>query len=222
MLSLSYQSLGDFTGLPDVRKAIARGDRGLLVFDLPAFKKEASIENLPHGVKLQKNDIPTSSPPSLSAVVAVMEILHQYSQTIFKNISHAVELPWEKYLGEMHEFMASGKDELRTIPPREPLPNEWSTLTIVMNSSKPQQALVLFGTALSVFTEGMTVVPTGSDIDIESLSKIIGKPQGDWIVYYVRPNDDVFYIRTAGALMTPLSTAEYAERQRTKDVETAR
>jgi hypothetical protein len=46
MLSLSYQSLGDFTGLPDVRKAIARGDRGLLVFDLPAFKKEASIENL--------------------------------------------------------------------------------------------------------------------------------------------------------------------------------
>lgn len=57
-----------------------------------------------------------------------METLHKYSHTVLKNLSHAVELPWERCLGEMHEFSASGNEELRTIRPGEPLPNEWSTL----------------------------------------------------------------------------------------------
>lgn len=34
----------------------------------------------------------------------------------------------EKYLGEMHEFAAPGKDELRAVPRWEPIANEWSTL----------------------------------------------------------------------------------------------
>lgn len=57
-----------------------------------------------------------------------MENLHALSHTVFKNLSHGVELPWEKYLGEMHEFAAPGKDELRVVPWGAPIANEWSTL----------------------------------------------------------------------------------------------
>ena len=63
----------------------------------------------------------------------------------------------------------------------------------------------------------MTSKPPGSVIDVGQLSGLIGKPRGDWIVYYVRPNEDVFYTRTAGALMTPLTTTEYEQRKRVKD-----
>lgn len=66
----------------------------------------------------------------------------------------------------------------------------------------------------------MTTEPAGSNINVRSLTEIIGEPSGDWIVYYVRPNEDVFYTRTAGALMTPLSTAEYDKRRRVKDIMT--
>lgn len=66
----------------------------------------------------------------------------------------------------------------------------------------------------------MTTEPAGSNINVRSLTEIIGEPSGDWIVYYVRPNEDVFYTRTAGALMTPLSIAEYDKRRRVKDIMT--
>lgn len=176
---------------------------------------------------VQKHGVPSS------VSVTVMEKLHKFSHVVFKNLSHAVELPWEKYLGEMHEFTAPGDDELRTVSLDEPLANEWSTLvsvqfqdtmlgllicqTIILNASHPQQALVLFGTALATFTEGITSKPPGPAIDVGELAGLIGKPEGDWMVYYVRPNEDVFYTRTAGALMTPLSTLEYEQRKRIKD-----
>ncbi|WAO95342.1 Hypothetical protein NCS54_01295800 [Fusarium falciforme] len=211
MRSLSYQSLQDFTGLQAVREAVASGDPGILVLDLPLLQGDASLKTLPHGLVLQKHGAPSS------ASVTVMEKLHKFSHVIFKNLSHAVELPWEKYLGEMHEFTAPGNDELRTVSLDEPLANEWSTLTIVLNASHPQQALVLFGAALATFTEGMTSKSPGPAIDVGELAGLIGKPEGDWIVYYVRPNEDVFYTRTAGALMTPLSTIEYQQRKRIKD-----
>lgn len=79
-------------------------------------------------------------------------------------------------------------------------------------------ALVLFGTALSVFSEGMTAELKGSEIDSDILSKFPSPPDGDWIVYYVRPNEGVFYTRTAGALMTPLSQEEHDTRKRVKDM----
>jgi hypothetical protein len=66
----------------------------------------------------------------------------------------------------------------------------------------------------------MTSKPPGSVIDVGELAGLVGKPEGDWIVYYVRPNEDVFYTRTAGALMTPLSTLEYDQRKRIKDSKT--
>ncbi|RSL53853.1 hypothetical protein CEP53_007608 [Fusarium sp. AF-6] len=212
MRSLSYQSLQDFTGLPAVREAVASGDPGILVFDLPILQgDDVSLKTLPQGLVVQKHGTPSS------VSVDVMEKLHKFSHVVFKNLSHAVELPCEKYLDEMHEYTAPGNDELRTVPLNEPLANEWSTLTIVLNTSHSQQALVLFGAALSTFTEGMTSKPPGSVIDVGELFGLIGKSEGDWIVYYVRPNEDVFYTRTAGALMTPLSTTEYEQRKRIKD-----
>lgn len=65
----------------------------------------------------------------------------------------------------------------------------------------------------------MTPEPPGSSIDLMELSNSSARPQGDWVVYYVRPNNGVFYTRTAGALMTPLSTEDYDERKRIQDLE---
>jgi hypothetical protein len=68
-----------------------------------------------------------------------MQALHSLSHQIFKNLSHALELPWERYLGEMHEFTANGQDQLRILLPGEPTPNAWSTLVRDLNclSSSP-------------------------------------------------------------------------------------
>lgn len=57
-----------------------------------------------------------------------MKSLHTISHQVFKNLSHALELPWEKYLGEMHEFSAPSKDHLRLVKAGDAIPNEWSTL----------------------------------------------------------------------------------------------
>ncbi|SCO75825.1 uncharacterized protein FRV6_00037 [Fusarium oxysporum] len=212
MLSLSYQSLDDFTGLPAAREAVARGDTGLLVHDLPPLVKELPLKDIPRGYKARKND--NANP----AAVVTMQTLHRFSHSVFKNLSHVAELPWGKYFAEMHEFLAPGKDELRIVSPDEPVANEWSTLTIVLTTSYPEQAIVHFGTALSVFTEGLTPERTGSSIDLAKLSGSSAKAPENWVVYYVRPNDGVFYTRTAGALMTPLSTTDYDERKRVKDL----
>jgi hypothetical protein len=64
----------------------------------------------------------------------------------------------------------------------------------------------------------MTPEPTRSSIDIMELSNSSARPQGDWVVYYVRPNNGVFYTRTAGALMTPLSTQDYNEMKTVQDL----
>ncbi|EXL91363.1 hypothetical protein ACKRZS_010610 [Fusarium odoratissimum] len=212
MLSLSYQSLEDFTGLPRVREAVARGETGLLVHGLPPFVRDLPLDDIPHDYQAQKNN--DANP----LAVVVMQTLHRFSHCVFNNLSHVAELPWEKYLGEMHEFLAPGTDELRVFSPDQHVPSYWSTLSIVINKSNPEKALVAFGTALSVFTEGMTPEPTGSSIDLSELSGSFDKPKGDWVVYYVRPNNGVFYTRTAGALMTPLSTKDYHEGKRVQDL----
>ncbi|KAI3572710.1 hypothetical protein IWW34DRAFT_761806 [Fusarium oxysporum f. sp. albedinis] len=212
MLSLSYQDLDDFTGLAAVREAVARGDPGLLVHDLPPLVRDLPLKDIPLGYKAKKAD---NAKP---AAVIVMQALHVFSHSVFKNLSHVAELPWERYFGEIHEFSAPGKDELRIVSHDQPVANQWSTLTIVLNTSHPEQAIVHFGTALSVFTEGMTPEPTGSSIDLAELSGSSAKPPGGWLVYYVRPNDDVFYTRTAGALMAPLSMADYKDRKKVQDL----
>jgi hypothetical protein len=46
MLSISYQSLDDFTGLSTVREAVARGDTGLLIHDLPPLIRELPFKDI--------------------------------------------------------------------------------------------------------------------------------------------------------------------------------
>lgn len=77
---------------------------------------------------------------------------------------------------------------------------------------------MLYGAALSVFAEGTTAVVNSEPIDTKLLPHGQGAAGGSWLVYYVCPNDDVFYTRTAGALMSPLSSEEYERRIRVRDM----
>jgi hypothetical protein len=72
-----------------------------------------------------------------------------------------------------------------------------------------------------VFSEGVTPRPSSSDISSFLTATDPVSTSGDWIVYYVCPNDDVFYTRCAGALMSPLSGEEYKSRQRVRDLKIA-
>ncbi|OJJ78613.1 uncharacterized protein ASPGLDRAFT_138514 [Aspergillus glaucus CBS 516.65] len=214
--TIEYETLRDFSGLDTIRQSCVSRSNGIQVDNLPipGFEALGSLESqLPEG-SLVKNDLPKSSP----GVTAVMEACHKLSHEVFKNLSHALELPWEKYLGEMHEFTAPSMDSLKTFKSREPIRNEWSTLTIIVNTASLQSATVLYGTALSVFAEGATAVVNGETVDTNLLSQGQGVADGSWLVYYVSPNNDVFYTRTAGALMSPLSSDEYERRIRVRDL----
>jgi len=182
-------------------------------------------------------DLVNSIKYSSGVIPEIMESLHKISQEIFKNLSHALELPWEKYLGEMHEFAAPSKDRFRVVNSTDTIPNDWSTLvcsentppdmtqlaaypatntiilqTVAVNAASPETAFVIYGVALSVFSEGITPIP--SSLDFGACSGY-----GDWLIYHVCPNDDVFYTRTAGALMTPLSCEEYESRKRVRELQ---
>ncbi|ODM19049.1 hypothetical protein SI65_05666 [Aspergillus cristatus] len=110
-------------------------------------------------------------------------------------------------------------DRLKIFNAGEPIHNEWSTLTIVLNTASPQSATVLYGAALSVFAEGTTAVFNGEVINTSLLPQGKGAAEsGSWLVYYVCPNGDVFYTRTAGALMTPFSSDECERRIRVRDL----
>lgn len=47
-----------------------------------------------------------------------MRACHKLSHEVFKNLNHILELPWEKYLGEMHEFTAPSMDRLKVFKGR--------------------------------------------------------------------------------------------------------
>lgn len=72
-----------------------------------------------------------------------MTACHALAADVFKNLFHDMELPWEKYLGEMHEFGAKGRDVLRIMNPEstkgDPIAMNWSTLvrTISLPSTVP-------------------------------------------------------------------------------------
>lgn len=80
------------------------------------------------GFDLQKMSFSSSAASTFTDAFELMKLLHKLSQEVFKNLSHALELPWEKYLGEMHEFSAPSKDHLRLVKAGETIPNDWSTL----------------------------------------------------------------------------------------------
>lgn len=87
---------------------------------------------------------------------------------------------------------------------------------MIMSVTNQDVVLVLFGTALAVFTEDATSSPVTSQINATDLQQLSNGLDDDWIVYNVRPNDDVFYTRAAGALMTPLTSKEMETRERVK------
>ncbi|KAL6408391.1 hypothetical protein AUP68_08248 [Ilyonectria robusta] len=125
--TISYQDLEDFSGLPVIREILARRDPGFKINGIPKLGEQDKVDAL-QNIRIQKHQLATSSSPALGTIAQVMESLHTLSHAVFKNLSHGVELPWEKYLGEMHEFAAPGKDELRVFPWGESIANEWSTL----------------------------------------------------------------------------------------------
>jgi hypothetical protein len=156
LTTVTYESLEDFTALPIIREAISRGSRGLLVSDLPQHQiahgssvasfvslllvlhisrtnthrviiTAASAEIKQQGTRLLKAQ--SSAGDGFSPV---MQRLHKLAHTVFKNISHAVELPWERYLGEMHEYNASGADELLVVSHGKAVPFSWSTLVSLL------------------------------------------------------------------------------------------
>lgn len=73
-------------------------------------------------------DLVNEGKSASSVILALMESMHKISQEVFKNLSHALELPWERYLGEMHEFAAPSKDHFRLVNSGDTIPQDWSTL----------------------------------------------------------------------------------------------
>lgn len=173
----------------------------------------------------------------VASAIAVMQKLHSLAQPILYNLSHALELPWEKYLSDMHEFHVTGQDELRIVAAGSSIPQEWSTLvslivlvrtrqklpskltyavkTLVLPLDNPREMSVVFGEALSVFSDGTIPSPSSPVLSADMLPEQTGR---GWIVYHLRPSDDVLYTRTAGALMKPLSASEYETVPRVRDL----
>ncbi|GKZ27077.1 hypothetical protein AbraIFM66951_004533 [Aspergillus brasiliensis] len=227
MLStIDYQALRDFSGLPAIRKICVSKGTGFRVAKLPTLADDVlqQLQALPEGTQIFRKDLvkPTEKPSTTTTTAAAMTYLHALSHEVFKNISHALELPWENYLGEMHEFLVPSQDQLRILNPKEPIPIRWSTLTIIINLGSPSTATVLFGSALRVFSEETIASLNESTIDPNLLLLPDGSSVAagrNWVVYYVRPNEDVFYTRAAGALMTPLSSEEHATRKRVREID---
>lgn len=62
-----------------------------------------------------------------------MTSLHSFAADIFNEVSHALELPWEKYLSELHEFGAEGDDELRVFKDTD-VEIAWSSLVCLLTT----------------------------------------------------------------------------------------
>ncbi|KAF5861630.1 hypothetical protein ETB97_012717 [Aspergillus alliaceus] len=220
LTSIDYQALRDFSGLPCIHQTCVSSDIGFNLENLPPLAQDVlrQLQVVPAGTQVLKKDSVKPTPASATAIATVMAYMHTLSHEVFKNLSQVLELPWEKYLGEMHEFTMTRQNELRILRANAPIPNSWSTLTIIVNIASPYTATVLYGNALRVFSEGTIASldqPTVDPTLLPDDSTIAG---GNWIVYYVRPNDDVYYTRTAGALMTPLTCEDYASRKRVRDI----
>lgn len=56
------------------------------------------------------------------------EKLHRLASLVLNNISHAIELPWEKYLSEMHEYDAPSRSEIKIVNNVHDVGSAWSTL----------------------------------------------------------------------------------------------
>lgn len=89
--------------------------------------------------------------------------------------------------------------------------------TVLVSLKTPQTAAVLFGEALSVFTDGS--IPNSFLKELGAIGPTLTPDGHGIVVYSVCPNEDVLYIRVAGALMRPLSSRELSTAQRVKDLD---
>ena len=78
-------------------------------------------------LRIFKKQIADANPPLPIGIIKTITALHGLSADIFNNISHVLELPWENYLNEMHEFGAEGDDELRMFKDTD-VERKWASL----------------------------------------------------------------------------------------------
>lgn len=163
-----------------------------------------------------------TNPPLPTAIIAFVTNCHMIATDIFKNLSHVMELPWEKYLGELHEYAAKGRDVLRLIDLDTDEPKmQWSTLTMVFDEKSQNSCRVIFGEAMAVFSEGSVKATSRKLVTLdegEADGSATDGPKSKLFVYDVRPNESVYYTRGAGALMTPLTQQEFDTRKRVGEV----
>jgi len=227
MRSFSYQSFCDYTVLPELREACASGLTEFDLTTLPPLHLDAVVEEANRGdharKEIYKNSLRTSNPPVPTSIVAFMTNCHAIAADVFKNLSHVMELPWEKYLGEMHEFAAPGRDVLRIIDTTTEEPRmQWSTLTLIFDERSPNNCRVIFGEAMAVFSQNQVKSTSRKSLTAENADEINGGDQSvrsKLFVYDVRPNDGVFYTKTAGALMEPLTQEDYDTRKRVGEID---
>jgi hypothetical protein len=236
--SFTYASIVDYSALPSLRQFCADGLTQFEVTNLPVnplinptdLYVEAHRQSCTHSA-LSKAQIRSSQPPVASSLSVFVTATHALAIQIFKNLSHVLELPWERYLEEMHEFGAPSDDTLRLEKhsPNSGIKPVWSTLTLVFSETKPESCLVRFGEALSIFSQGFIKAGKGPirypGLGVESRMselRVYGEDTSDdsklTLLYEVRPNHGVFYTQMAGALMDALTAADIKSRKRVEDL----
>ncbi|KAH6678772.1 hypothetical protein F5X68DRAFT_234643 [Plectosphaerella plurivora] len=199
--TVPLESLATFKSLPDFRKAVDKGETGITIDGF------VSDVNLPRAAWNENTSI--DSPEAN----ALRRSLHAVADLILSNMSHALELPWEKYLGEMH---SANRGVLHVVKSESGhAVTEWSTLTILLHTEKPDRLIVNFGEALGVFSDGAI----GRQVKVNDEENRQGQGKGPLLVYHVRPDDDVLYMRVAGALMRPVSGEEVKAARRVKETD---
>lgn len=121
--SIDYASVLDFSGLPAVREILRRKEPGFKITNLSPL------------------DISTAHTDTARQNAA--QSLHKVANAVFNNLSHGLELPWEKYLSEMHEFAAPSRSNLQIFGASDIIPNDWSTLVSLSRQSHFHYALTI-------------------------------------------------------------------------------
>ncbi|KAL2839254.1 hypothetical protein BJY01DRAFT_250567 [Aspergillus pseudoustus] len=192
--SITFESLSDFGALPTIRQLFAEHRNTFNISDIDlALLRLNELPTLEDGYSIQKKQALSATSSSTKPIAEFVTALHKLAHTILANFSHALNMPWESFLGEMHELNERGSDELRVFGSDTPIPNDWSTMIILLNTSYPNQVTVVCGEALSVFSNGVISAPKQSFLEPQLLPIIESVVPREWIAYYVRPNADVFY-----------------------------
>jgi hypothetical protein len=159
--SFDYHSIVDYSALPSLRQIYADELTKFEIINLPTnelfnlddFYIEVHRQSRTHS-SLTKVQIQNSQSLVASSLSLFVVAVHALAVQVFKNLSHVLELPWERYLEEMHEFGVKGDDALRFEKGADNVIQTRSTLTLVFSESKPGPCLVRFGEAFEVFAQG--------------------------------------------------------------------